>query len=168
MKISLIWAMSQNRVIGRNGQLPWNLPDEMRYFVDKTRGKPVIMGRKTFESTGGPLPKRLNLVVTSNKLRYSGVTVCRSVNQALEMGREHCTQNRLDELFVIGGTSIYQDTLPLADKLYETTIHGQLDGDTFFPEYDVSAWTLIDETFHNQDPEHAYAFSMKVLERKRN
>ncbi|MDE0646140.1 MAG: dihydrofolate reductase [Gammaproteobacteria bacterium] len=165
MKLSLIWAMSQNRVIGRAGQLPWNLPDEMRFFVEKTRGKPVIMGRKTFESIGKPLPNRLNIVVTSTEIDEPTVTLCCHVPEAIDTGRTYCTEHEIDELFIIGGSSIYRAALPLADKLYATTVHAHIEGDTFFPEYDESLWVLSEESHHAVDELHAFAFSIRVFER---
>jgi len=165
MKLSLIWAMSQNRVIGRAGQLPWNLPDEMRFFAEKTRGKPVIMGRKTFESIGKPLPNRLNIVVTSTEIDEPTVTLCRHVPEAIDMGRTYCTEHEIDELFVIGGSSIYRAALPLADKLYATTVQAQIEGDTFFPEYDESLWALVEESHHEVDEQHDFAFAIRVFKR---
>lgn len=165
MKLSLIWAMSQNRVIGRGGQLPWNLPDEIRFFAEKTRGKPVIMGRKTFESIGKPLPNRLNIVVTSADIDEPTVTFCRSVPEAIDIGRTYCTEHQIDELFVIGGSSIYLAALPLADTLYATTVHAHIEGDTFFPDYDESLWALVEESHHAVDHRHAFAYSISVFER---
>lgn len=165
MKLSLIWAMSQNRVIGRAGQLPWNLPDEMRFFTEKTRGKPVIMGRKTFESIGNPLPNRLNIVVTSAAIDEPAVTFCRTVPTAIDIGRTYCTEHQIDELFVIGGSSIYRAALPLADRLYTTTVHAHIEGDTSFPDYDESLWALVEESHHAVDHRHAFAYSIRVFER---
>lgn len=158
--------MSRNRVIGRNGQLPWNLPDEMRHFVDATLGKPVIMGRKTFESMPAALTNRLNLVISRQSRVFPGATWCHSLNNALDHARTHCRQNLLQELFVIGGASIYADALPLADRLYQTIVHATIDGDTFFPEFDSDDWSVVQEDHHPCDERHRYAFDIQVLQRK--
>ena len=165
MRISLIWAMTRNRVIGRNGTLPWQLPDEMRHFRETTLGHPIVMGRKTFESVGKPLPRRTNIVVSSSTIAVDGVHHASSVSAALELARAHCAREGIDECFVTGGARLYAETLPLADRLYWTTIDAELEGDTFFPEFDESKWTVVDERHHGVDERHAYSYTIRVLDR---
>lgn len=140
MKLSLIAAMSRNRVIGVDNRLPWNLPEDLRNFKRITMGKPILMGRKTFESIGRPLPGRKNIVITRNR-NYRTSPECfifHSIDAALEQTRHH------KELIVIGGASFYEQLLPLADRLYLTVVDTTVSGDTFFPSFDTSLWTEIE------------------------
>lgn len=165
MIISLIWAMSRNRVIGRNNKLPWRLPDELKYFKEQTLGKPVIMGRKTFESMSSPLANRLNIVLTRTVQNIDNVVVVHSLEEALDHGRHHCNTQKIEECFVIGGTSVYTETLPLAQRLYATTVNAEIQGDAYFPEYDESCWKLVFEAHHPQDSKHHYAYDIRRYER---
>ena len=165
MIISLIWAMSRNRVIGRDNKLPWHLPDELKYFKEQTLGKPVIMGRKTFESMSSPLPNRLNIVLTRHKLKLRDVIVVNSLDEAFTQAKQRCASNEIEECFVIGGASVYDEALPHAARLYATTINAVIQGDTYFPEYNENSWRLIANIHHPQDSEHVYSYDVRRYER---
>jgi dihydrofolate reductase len=133
--VALIWAMARNRVIGRDNRLPWRLPRDMQFFVATTMGKPVIMGRRTFESMKAPLAGRTNIVVTSDTgYRREGVLVAHSLEAALDLAQAQCRADDVEEAMVIGGAEIYRVALPLATRLYVTLIDADVEGDTFFPE----------------------------------
>ncbi|MYD46795.1 MAG: dihydrofolate reductase [Gammaproteobacteria bacterium] len=163
--ISLIWAMSRNRVIGRDNELPWRLPDELQYFKEQTLEKPVIMGRKTYESISSPLPNRLNIVLTRKKQILKNVIVVNSLKAALDRAKQYCESNAIEECFVIGGSSVYAEALPHAQRLYATTVNAEIQGDAYFPKYDESRWTLVNETHHPMDSEHAYSYDIRRYER---
>jgi dihydrofolate reductase len=149
MKLSLIVATAKNNAIGRNNELPWHLPQDLKYFKSITLGKPVIMGRKTFESIGKPLPGRTNIVVTRQKdWKHAGVLVAKNVEEALEIGRQFRNEqnNLADEVMVIGGAEIYRHALPIADRVYLTRIEVSVDGaDAFFPELPAVSWLQVSE-----------------------
>ena len=168
-RISLIWAMTNNRVIGRDNDLPWRLPDEMRHFMRTTVGKPVIMGRKQWQAMARPLPERTNIVISRDRgFVAEGALVADSFEAALALAREDCTARGVDEIMVIGGAEIYALALPRADRLYVTHIDVELDGDTFFPEFDESGWTQVAREDHPVDERHPYAYSTRLLERRQN
>lgn len=158
--LSLIWAMSENRVIGRDNALPWHLPADLKYFRRITSGHPIIMGRKNYESIGRPLPNRQNIVV-SRRHDYvaPGCVVVHSVDHALEVA------DAAKEIFIIGGASLYTATLDRAERLYLTQIHAQVDGDVLFPDFDRQAWREVWREDHAADAQHAHNFSFIVLER---
>ena len=133
--IAIIAAFPENRVIGKGNSLPWKIKGDLKHFKEQTTGKTLIMGRKTFESIGRPLPKRNNIVITSKDVENTGVDVCRSVDEAIEKGRGYDK-----DIFVIGGASIYEQFLPKADKLYISHIKEDYEGDVYFPDYDESRW----------------------------
>lgn len=166
MKISLIAALSENRVIGRNNDLPWRLPDDMKYFMETTSGHHVIMGRKNYDSLPEkfkPLPSRVNIVVTRQKgFRAFGCQIVHSIEQGLEIGRAA----KETELFVIGGAEIYKASLPIADRLYLTEIKATIEGDTYFPEINPSEWTEVSRKRHDVDQKHKHAFDFVVYDRK--
>ncbi|MFZ1626929.1 MAG: dihydrofolate reductase [Candidatus Moraniibacteriota bacterium] len=140
-KISLIAALAENRVIGKEGKIPWHLKDDFRRFKERTVGHVIIMGRKTHESIGRPLPGRTNIVITRDVTRdVPGCVIVGSLEMALEKAREIETE----EIFVIGGGQIYTEALPLADRLYLTRIHVIMDGDAFFPEYADAFGTVVE------------------------
>lgn len=158
--VSLIAAMSENRVIGRDGQLPWRLPDDLRHFKELTVDHTVIMGRRTFDEIKRPLDNRRNVVITRNKeFRAQAVTVVPSLKEALALGATE------DEVFVIGGGEIFARALPLADRIYLTLVHAQVEGDTFFPPFEAGAWALASEEFHAADERHEYAFTFRRYDR---
>ena len=168
MRLSLIWAMTRNRVIGRDNALPWSLPDEMRHFVTTTRGKPVIMGRKQFESMDSPLPRRTNIVLSRDPAFHpNGAIVVRTLDDAIAQARDAGGADNTDgEIMVIGGAEIFAVALPRADRLYFTLIDAEIDGDVFFPAFDESQWREISRQTHAADARHAYAYTIRVLERK--
>jgi len=164
MKIALIAAMANHNVIGKNNDMPWHLPDDLKFFKSKTVGKPVIMGRKTFESIGSrPLPNRLNLVISSNPgLVFEGVQLFTSVETALAFLQE---REEIEEVIIMGGGQLYTQMLPKADRLYLTLIDAELDGDTFFPDWQALAWNTLEKIHHAADERHAYAFDFVTLEK---
>lgn len=159
MKIAMIAAMAKNRVIGLENDMPWHLPDDLKFFKANTTGKPVIMGRKTFESIGSrPLPNRPNIVISRNaELSIPGVQVFQSIEAAL------ATLQDVEEVIIMGGGQLYQQMLPQADKLYLTMIDADLKGDTLFPDWTAFQWDEIERVFHGQDERHAYAFEFVTL-----
>lgn len=164
MILSAIVAVSENNAIGVNNDLPWRLPDDLKFFKRTTMGCPVLMGRKTFESLGRPLPGRLNVVISRQKdLQLpEGVLLCNS----LEEGIARIEQEGTEEGFVIGGGNIYKQAMPLLNKLYITQVHTMLDNaDTFFPEVDKEKWQLTWEEHHDKDERHAYDFTFQKWER---
>ena len=166
MKLSLVWAMAQNRVIGRNNNLPWYLPEDLKYFKRITMGKPIIMGRKTFESIGKPLPGRANIVITRNPdFAIEGVKVVNSLDAAITLCKSIGEIDGVDEAMVIGGAQIYKLALPSADRLYLTEVHSEVKGDAYFPEFDRSTWKVTaHEDFEASDP-NPYNYSFLVLDK---
>ena len=168
MILSLIVAASENNVIGKDNKLPWHLPDDLKRFKALTRGKAVIMGRKTFESIGHPLPDRLNIVVSRHlEVAPDHCALAHSLSDALEQANER-TSERANEVFVIGGAELFGLALPLIDRLYLTRVHAKIDGDVFFPSLDFSEWREIAREEHLSDDEHAYTFSFIDYERKKS
>jgi dihydrofolate reductase len=159
--ISLIVAMAQNGVIGRGNALPWRLPADLKRFKAFTLGKPILMGRKTFESIGHPLPGRGNLVLTRDRDWHAqGVIPVHSVEEALLQTRT------CDELVAIGGAEIYRLLLPLARRIYLTHVHADIAGDTYFPAFDPAQWDDLDYQTHPADERHAYPVTFVTLERR--
>jgi dihydrofolate reductase len=165
MIISLIAAVSQNKVIGKNNDLPWHLPDDMKYFMQTTKEHHVIMGRKNYDSIPEkfrPLPNRTNIVVSRQpNLSVPGCWLVHSVAEALSLARTRAES----EVFIIGGAEIYREGFPHATRLYLTEIHANLEGDTFFPEYDKSQWKEVSRRPHGTDDRHAHAFDFVVYEK---
>ncbi|WP_128545959.1 dihydrofolate reductase [Larkinella soli] len=167
MRISLIAAVAENGIIGRDNDLVWHLPDDFKYFKQTTSGHPVLMGRKTFESLGKPLAHRLNVVITRNPdYQVEGAVVVDSLEKALEEARK--TGNA--EAFVLGGEEIFRQALPLADRLYLTDVKAAFDGDTYFPDYQrikghTTEWQERSRRPHPADERHAVPFDFVVWER---
>lgn len=160
--VSLVAAVAENGVIGREGHLPWRLPDDWKFFKQLTVDHTVIMGRKTFDEIRRPLANRRNVVVSRNPgFRPRGVTVVPSLEEALALAATE------DEVFVIGGAEIYRQALPKADRLYLTVVHAKVEGDTVFPSYDSAGWVLEDERYHPADENHAYPFTFRRYTRLR-
>ena len=158
MKISLILAMGRNRAIGRDNQLPWHLPADLAHFKATTMGKPILMGRKTWESIGKALPGRLNIVLTRQAAYDAdGATVVNSINDAIS------SCGLADELMVIGGAGVYLAFLPRAQKIYLTLIDEDFDGDTFFPELDEQEWHEEAREDHRADDKNPHDYSFRVL-----
>jgi dihydrofolate reductase len=165
MDIALIWAMSRNGVIGRDNGLPWRLPKDMKSFMAITMGKPVIMGRRTFESMKAALPGRTNIVVTRNaEYQRHGVKVANDLTAALALAKAQCLADGCDEIMVAGGADIYRLALPVATRLYMTTVDAEVEGDTFFPEIDMEQWREVRTESFPADAAHSYSFSIAVLE----
>ena len=153
--------MARNRVIGRDNQLPWRLPADLAYFKRVTMGHPIIMGRRTYESIGRPLPGRLNIVVSRNpQFSAPGCTVVPSLAEAWRAAGD------AEEVCVIGGTSIFAEALPAADRIHLTEVEAEVPGDTWFPEFDRGEWTEREVERHAPDERHAYPFRIVVLERR--
>ncbi|AHK17042.1 MULTISPECIES: type 3 dihydrofolate reductase [Thalassolituus] len=165
MKLSLMVAVAQNRVIGRNNALPWYLPEDLKYFKKTTLGKPIIMGRKTFESIGKPLPGRTNIIITRQPdFTADGIKVVHTVEAARELAESICLVNGQDEAMIIGGAEIYGLTLPHCDRLYLTEVHADVEGDAFFPEYDKAAWQEVVREDFAADGPNPYNYSFVVYE----
>lgn len=163
IRVSAIVAMSRNRAIGKNNQLLWNIPEEFRYFKTTTMGKPVIMGRKTYESLGRPLPGRANIVISRNPDSIEGdVFAVDTLEKALARATAIAEKDGIDEVFIIGGAEIYKAGMPVTDRLYLTVIDRDYDGDTFFPEFDPADWTEISARAVENDP----PYTIKILDRK--
>lgn len=166
IKKSMIVAMAQNRVIGRNNKLPWYLPNDLKYFKQTTMGKPILMGRKTFESIGKPLPGRTNIVITRNpEWQVDGVKVVYSLGEAFELASAISEIDGTDELMIIGGDQIYQTALDHVDRVYLTEVHAEVEGDAYFPQVDWYQWKEVArEDFSAQDP-NPYDYSFVVFDR---
>lgn len=160
MKLSLIFAMDRNRLIGRGNQLPWHLPADLKHFKAVTMGKPIIMGRLTYESIGKPLPGRRNIVV-SRDAGYSapGCEVVTSPEAALQ------AVAHVDEAMVIGGANLYRQMLPHADRLYITFIDAEFEGDAWFPEWNADEWREVRRDAHRPDERNTVPYAFVVLER---
>ena len=165
MIISMIAAHSENWVIGKNNDLPWSLPDDMKYFMQTTKGHHTIMGRKNYDSIPDkfkPLPNRTNIVIThQTAFRAPGCLVVNSLERGLEIAQ----QNGEPEAFIIGGSEIYKLGLPFADKLYLTEIHAVIEGDALFPTIDRHEWKETSRKKHASDERHKYSFDFVVYEK---
>jgi dihydrofolate reductase len=159
MTISYIVAMGRDRSIGKDNKLPWRLPADLAYFKKTTMGHPILMGRKTYDSIGRPLPGRTNVVLTrSQDFQAEGCVVVHTAEEAME-------RFAAEELFVTGGTEMFRLFMPYADKMYITWIDAEFEADTFFPEYDEALWRLVSEEPGVTDERNPYAYSFRVYER---
>jgi len=169
MRIAMIWAMANNGVIGRQNKLPWHLPNDLKYFKRLTSGKTVIMGRKTYESIGRPLPNRINIVITRAKdFHAEGIKVVNSLPAALELAAAETLIAGAEEVIVIGGAEIYKLCLPLAERLYVTLVHADVDGDARFPEWDRKAYQEIGREDFSADGPNPYDYSFVVFDKIRH
>ncbi len=160
--ITLVVAMARNRVIGRDNGLPWRLSEDLKRFKATTLGKPLLMGRKTFESIGKPLPGRRNIVLTRDRAWHAqGLDVVRSVEAALQLARG------APELAVIGGAEIYRLTLPIAHRIQLTRVEADIAGDTLFPALDMTEWSEVQAGAHPADERNQYPVTFVVLDRRR-
>ena len=158
--LSMVVATANNRVIGKDNDMPWHLPADLAYFKKTTLGKPVIMGRKTYESIGRPLPGRQNIVISRDiNYKAEGVETVTSVDAALALVSE------VEEVMVIGGGAIYQHCLPAADRLYITHIEAEIEGDTQFPFYDTNIWKKVSSSIRLADEKNAYNLEFCVYEK---
>lgn len=160
MTFSLIVATTQNNVIGKDNQIPWHLPADLAWFRQNTTGKPVIMGRKTFESIGRPLPKRINIVLSRQPFEHEGVTWKDSLESAVDFVKDS------EEIVLIGGGELFKQYLPKADKLYLTQIQAEIEGDTFFPELNWNEWKIEYDEYRQADENNVYDLRFLILARK--
>jgi dihydrofolate reductase len=166
MKLALICAMAENRVIGCNNNLPWHLPEELRHFKRTTMGNSIIMGRKTWESIGRALPGRSNIVISTNPDYVAeGARVVTSLADAIQLAESISTIDGSEEAFIIGGAGLYQAALSMADRFYLTRVHAEVEGDTFLKEFDESDWQEIDREEFSKNESNPYDYSICVLER---
>ena len=159
MIISLIAAMDKNRLIGRENGLPWHLPADFAHFKAVTIGKPVIMGRKTFESIGRPLPGRKNIVVSRTGFSAEGVITVESIDEALKQ------VEGVEEVMIIGGASFYQQMIDRADRMYLTLVDAECEGDAWFPEFSSDDWQVAAEESHDKDEKNNYSFRVVTYQR---
>ncbi len=168
MKLSLVVAMAEDGVIGRDGQLPWRIRDDLAWFKKNTMGKPMIMGRKTFQSIGKPLPGRDSIVLTrAPSFAAPGAFVARSVEGALTLAEACAAARGASEICVIGGGEIYAQTIDRADRIYLTEVHAKLDGDAVFPALDSGKWAKERVGACGQTPQNEYACEFFILDRRR-
>ena len=161
MNISIIAAMSKNRVIGKDNDMPWHLSDDLKNFKEITTGKTIIMGRMTFQSIGKPLPNRKNIVL-SKKLEDSRILVLNNIEQAINLSKNE------DEIFIIGGQEIYSQTINIASKLYLTKIDEYIEGDKYFPKYDLEGWEKISSKIYKKNEKNSHNFTSEVFVKNPN
>lgn len=158
--VSIIVAMDRNRLIGGDGRLPWHLPADLRHFKQTSLGKPVVMGRKTYESIGKPLPDRTNIVVTrNNEYQAPGCITSSSLDQAIQ------SAGNVKELMIIGGADLYRQAFPRATRLYLTRIDAEFEGDSWFPDFDGNEWKVTAKSDHEVDDRNRFPYSFVTLER---
>ncbi|HPF45412.1 MAG: type 3 dihydrofolate reductase [Alphaproteobacteria bacterium] len=166
IKTSLIVAAAENGIIGKDNDMPWKISSDLQYFKKVTMNKPVIMGRKTFESIGKPLPGRLNIVITRDtSFNAEGVITAHSAEMALEVAKSMAEVKGLKEIMVIGGAQIYELCLPMADRLYLTRIHAEIEGDTSFPDLNPNDWLEYSRERHKAGEKDSHDYSFIVLDR---
>jgi dihydrofolate reductase len=162
----MIAAMGKNRVIGLNNEMPWHLPADLKWFKKTTLGSPIIMGRKTYDSIGFPLPGRLNIILSRNKqLKIKGCHVVSSLDAALKLAKNE--DNPTQEIFITGGSYLYNKFLEDADRLYLTLIDNNFEGDTFFPDYTQLKWHEVDKIKHLADDKNPHNYTFITLDRER-
>lgn len=160
MIVSIVVAIAQNNAIGKNNQLLWHLPADLKHFKQITSGHTIIMGRKTYDSIGKPLPNRRNIVITRNTdLTIEGAEVVTTIDEALAL----CDKD--EEVFIVGGAQIYEHALDKTDRIYLTVVHKDYDADTFFPELDMQTWKVINSEDHEPDEKNVVAYTFSTLER---
>jgi len=160
MIISIIVAIGENNAIGKNNQLLWHMPADLRHFKNKTAGHTIIMGRKTFDSVGKPLPNRRNIIVTRQNITIPGCEVVKSIDDAIALCKGE------DEVFIGGGAEIYREAIDKTDRIYLTIIHKIFDADTFFPEIDFTQWVETEREDHQPDDKNELSYSFITLERR--
>ncbi|OAZ99127.1 dihydrofolate reductase [Halomonas sp. G11] len=165
--VAMIVAMAKNRVIGVEGQLPWYLPEDLKFFKRMTQAKPLVMGRKTFASIGKPLPNRLNIVVTRQEtFVHEGVRVCHDLPAALELADQQATIEAAEEIMVMGGGEIYRQALPYATRLYVTEVDIEVEGDAYFPLLDPNEWRETQRVAgqpNEQQPDYAFVTYERIV-----
>jgi len=159
MYITIVVAIASNNAIGKNNQLLWHLPKDLKHFKDITAGGTVIMGRKTYDSVGRPLPKRRNIIITRQAIEIEGCEVVSSLEAAIAL----CSDEQ--EVFIVGGAEIYRQAMHICNRIYLTIVHHAFEADTFFPEIDYKEWQQTAIEDHEIDEKHAFAYSFITLER---
>jgi len=160
--LSIIVAVAENNVIGKDNDLIWKLPRDMKHFKETTTGHYIIMGRKTYESNGRPLPNRINVIITRDKnFKAEGCVVVHSLKDAIEEAKND------SEAFIIGGGVIYELAMPFADRIYLTIIHHKFEGDTYFPEINMDEWIEVEKRDFEPDEKNKYPFTILTLDRKK-
>jgi dihydrofolate reductase len=166
MRVAMIWAMAENRVIGRDNKLPWHLPNDLKYFKRLTTGKPVVMGRKTYESIGRPLPNRVNIVVTRDEsFKADGVKIVHSLQAAMDLAEAESLVSGADEVIIMGGAEIYKQGLEFADRLYITFVHAEVPGDAFFPEFELSQYQEVGRDDFYADGPNPFDYSFCIFDK---
>ena len=165
IRLAVMVAAAENGVIGKNNALPWHLPEDLRYFKRVTMGKAIIMGRKTFESIGRPLPGRTNIVITRNTtLQVEGVKLVYSLDEALDLAASIAAHDGAQEAVVIGGAQIYQAAIPAADRLYITEVHANVEGDVVLPDIDWARWREVSREYCAAEAPNPYDYSFLCYE----
>jgi dihydrofolate reductase len=160
--VSLLVAADENNTIGKDNKLPWHLPDDLKYFKNQTWGLPILMGRKTFDSIGKPLPGRKSIVITRNAdWQHPGIEVAHTINEAIFRAEHYDVK----EIFVIGGAEIFRSAYISAQRIYLTRIHHKFEGDVFFPEINSLEWGLVQSRFCKANGKNPYAHTFQVWER---
>ena len=165
MIISHVVALSNNNVIGVDNNLPWNLKTDLSHFKEYTTNKVIVMGRKTYESIGRPLPNRLNYVVSQTTNHIAGAFVFDSIESAIKNAKDYCKENGLDEVVIIGGGFLFRDTLPITNRLVLTKVNCEIEGDVFYPEIDLSDWVEKDSRDFIKDKDNDYDFRVSTYEK---
>jgi len=161
MRLSIIVAMDDNRLIGKGNGLPWHLPADLAFFKKITTGNSILMGRKTYDSIGKPLPNRRNIVISRNsEISITGCEVVNSIEKALSITKEE------EEVMIIGGANLFEQLLPDVSRLYITHIDGEFEGETYFPHYDENDWLEVSYESHQPDEKNKYAYHFVLLKRK--
>lgn len=160
MKINIVVAIASNNAIGKENKLLWHLPNDLKHFKEVTSGRSIIMGRKTFDSIGRPLPKRRNIIITRQSIEIPGCEVVSSLTEAIELCKSE------DEVFIGGGAQIYEQALPITQKIYLTIVHQAFEADTFFPQLDPSVWSETAREDHEADDRNPIPYSFITLERR--
>jgi len=164
--VSIVVAAAENRVIGRDNDLPWKLPGDLKRFKALTTGHPIVMGRKTFDSIGRPLPNRANIVVTrQSDWQHEGVEVANNLASALELAKAKATALGVDEVMVIGGAQLYEQALPITQRIYFTCVNASIDGDAYFPEFDIEQWHEVSREHNQAIDGNSHSYTFLVLER---
>ena len=167
MKIVLVAAVAENNVIGKDGQLPWKIRSDLRHFRALTLDKPIIMGRKTYQSIGKPLDRRTNIVITRDvKFAAVGALTTPSFEAALDLARADAARRGADEIMIIGGSDVFAAALPLADRLEITRVHASPEGDTFFPPIDPERWRQVESKEHRAGPHDSASFTVATYLRR--
>ncbi|PTX18776.1 dihydrofolate reductase [Pontibacter mucosus] len=161
--LAIIVAAAENNVIGKDNDLIWHLPADLKHFKSLTMGHPMIMGRKTFEAIGKPLPGRTSIIITSQKnYQAEGCVVVHSLEEAIAKGKGLDTE----QVSIIGGANVYKQALPLADIVYLTRVHASFEGDAYFPELPDDAWQVVEQEHHEPDEKNKYSYTFLTLKRK--